>query len=224
MEKEKIAWHITTATHNSRYSQRMFDNYVKLGEPVWLSEKEELIVTETIAKIVEKDELNIIAYNICGDHMHILLVCKKSELPKIVGKIKSMSARACNIEMGRTTPSGTMETRGHAPLSHPEEAHPEEAHPEEAHPEEAHPEEAHPGSVMVPDSPISEMDNSTSKVEKSRGETQSKLWTQKFGYKEITSVKQLNNTIKYIQGNRYKHRLAKNKNLDRCISSLIHKI
>ena len=78
-EKEKKAWHITTATHNSRYSQRMFVNRVILGESVWLSEKEELIATETIARIVKKDKLNIYAYNICGDHMHILLVCKKED-------------------------------------------------------------------------------------------------------------------------------------------------
>ena len=104
-KKHKKAWHITCATHNSRYSQRMFDNYVKLGNPVWLSEKEELIVTEIIAKIAEKDELNILAYNICGDHMHILLVCEEGKLPKIMQKIKSMSARACNIAMGRTIPS-----------------------------------------------------------------------------------------------------------------------
>ena len=103
-KKEKKAWHITTATHNSRYSQRMFDNYVKLGEPVWLNEKEEIIVSETIAEIAKKDKLNIISYNICGDHMHMLLVCEEEELPKIVQKIKSMSARACNIAMGRTIP------------------------------------------------------------------------------------------------------------------------
>ncbi|MCF6333265.1 MAG: BREX-1 system adenine-specific DNA-methyltransferase PglX [Draconibacterium sp.] len=98
-KKEKKAWHITTATHNSRYSQRMFDNYVKLGEPVWLDEKDEVIITETVAEIVKKDELNVIEYNICGDHLHILLVCEENELAGIVGK-----------------------TRGHAPLSEKEEA------------------------------------------------------------------------------------------------------
>ncbi|MDA3906730.1 MAG: N-6 DNA methylase [Bacteroidales bacterium] len=120
-EKERKAWHITTATHNSRYSQRMFDNYVKLGDPVWLSEKEEEIVTETIVEIAEKDKLNIISYNICGDHMHMLLVCEEKEVPNIVGKIKSMSARACNIEMGRTmserTPGAETKTMAHASLS-----------------------------------------------------------------------------------------------------------
>jgi REP element-mobilizing transposase RayT len=104
-KKNKKAWHVTTATHNSRYSQRMFDSFVKLGEPVWLSEKEEIIVSETIVEIAEKDKLNILAYNICGDHAHILIVCEEEELPKVVQKIKSMSARACNIAMGRTIPA-----------------------------------------------------------------------------------------------------------------------
>ncbi|MCD4790534.1 MAG: N-6 DNA methylase, partial [Bacteroidales bacterium] len=106
-EKEKKAWHITTATHNSRYSQRMFDNYVKLGEAVWMSEKDEILVTKTIANIVKEDNLNIISYNICGDHMHILLVCEDEELPKIAGKIKAVSARKYNIEKGITVPATT---------------------------------------------------------------------------------------------------------------------
>ena len=103
-KKNKKAWHVTTATHYSRYSKRMFENHVKKGDPVWLSEKEEVIVTETIAEIVEKDKLNMLAYNICGDHTHFILACTEEELPKIVQKIKSMSARACNIAMGRTVP------------------------------------------------------------------------------------------------------------------------
>jgi len=111
-KKNKKAWHITTATHNSRYSQRMSDYHVQLGEPVWLTEKEEIIATKVIAEIAKKDALNILAYNICGDHMHMLLVCEEDEVPKIVGKIKSMTARACNIEMGRTIPAGTVGNTG----------------------------------------------------------------------------------------------------------------
>jgi REP element-mobilizing transposase RayT len=119
-KKKKKAWHITTATHNSRYSQRMFENHVKKGEPVWLSEKEEIIVTETISEIVEKDRLNIIAYNICGDHAHLIIACTEEELPKTIQKIKAMSARACNIAMGRTIPA--TRTGEHAPPGTPEPA------------------------------------------------------------------------------------------------------
>ncbi len=116
-KKEKIAWHITTATHNSRYSQRMFDNHVTLGEAIWIDEKDEILVTETIAGIVKEDNLNVIEYNICGDHMHILLVCEKEEVPKIMGKIKGVSGRKYNIENGVT-----VTTRGHVPLSGSETA------------------------------------------------------------------------------------------------------
>ena len=118
-KKEKKIWHVTTATHNSRYSQRMFDNHVKLGKSVWLDKEDEIIITKTIAEIVEDSKntnngaspIEIIEYNICADHMHLLLVCEAEELPTIVGKIKSMTSRARNIAKGYTT------TRGHAPLS-----------------------------------------------------------------------------------------------------------
>ncbi len=180
-EKKKKPWHITCATHNSRYSQRMFDNYVKLGEPVWLSAKEEIIVTETFAEIVAKDGLNILAYNICGDHMHFLPVCEEEELPKIVQKIKSMSARACNIAMGRTvsmsspspSPSPSSGTREHAPLS----------------------------------SGTTNWTVNDDGYESYRGTTQAHLWTQKFGCNPITSEEQLQNTIAYIRNNRRKHGL-----------------
>ncbi|GMT44628.1 MAG: hypothetical protein IEMM0006_0460 [bacterium] len=109
MKKKKRAWHVTTALHNSRYSQRMFDNHVKPGAVIRLEEKDEILITGVVADIVKEDNLNVIEYNMCGDHMHLLIVCEKEELSKIVGKIKSMTARACNIAMGRTM--------GQAPLS-----------------------------------------------------------------------------------------------------------
>ncbi|MBN1463666.1 MAG: Eco57I restriction-modification methylase domain-containing protein [Paludibacteraceae bacterium] len=95
-EKKKTAWHVTTASHNSRYSQRMFDNHVKLGEKVWFDETDEHIILQTIADITKEDKLNIPAVNICGDHLHLLLVCEEEELTRIVQKIKSKTARAKN--------------------------------------------------------------------------------------------------------------------------------
>jgi len=181
--KENKAWHVTTATHNSRYSQRMFDNYVKTGEPIWLTPEEERIVTQTIAEIVAKDGLNVLAYNICGDHMHLLLVCEEEELPKIVQKIKSMSARAANIAMGRT--------REHAPSSAQEPA---------------------PASdYSIGESDMEWVnDDGDSGGYGYRGATQAHLWTQKFGRKLITSDEQLRNTIAYIRNNRAKHGLPDN--------------
>lgn len=191
-KKEKKAWHITTATHNSRYSQRMFDNHVKRGEPVWLSE-EELIVTEKIAEIVKEDRLNILAYNICGDHMHLVLVCEKDEVPKIMQKIKSMSARTCNIAMGRTIPADTNSVTNaqyHAAAEEHAPLHEAVAHTGEHAPRQ------------------------------SRGTTQTHLWTQTSGKKEVVSEQQLSNTINYIHTNRQKHELPENKKLEKIISEI----
>jgi len=193
--KEKQAWHITTATYNSRYSQRMFDNHVKLGEAVWLDEEEEIIVTKTIADIVEKDKLNVVEYNICGDHIHLLLVCEKSEVPKILQKIKSMSARACNIAMGRTVPGGNPEN-----------------YPENRGACSSTSGEGETGGAC---SSIPEED-----APPTRGLTQTHLWTSKFGENKITSEEQLNNTINYIKTNRQKHQLPESKKLQNIISQM----
>jgi REP element-mobilizing transposase RayT len=169
----------------------MFDSFVKLGEPVWLSEKKEIIVSETIAEIAEKDELNILAYNICGDHAHILLVCEEEELPKIVQKIKSMSARACNIAMGRTIPTAMEHapSQMHTPSSGISSS----------------------GTGTREQAPLSGEPDAWQTGEhaprETRGKTQFHLWTQKFGNTPITSTEQLENTIRYIENNRIKHGL-----------------
>ena len=121
LNKKKRTFHITTATHDSRTSQRMIDYKVRLrrdngmrpyAQPIWLESKDELLITEVVAEIVKEDKLNILAYNICGDHMHILLVCKKEEVTKIIQKIKSITAKLYNRSVGKTLLS--ME---HAPLA-----------------------------------------------------------------------------------------------------------
>ena len=203
--KEKKTWHITTATHNSRYSQRMFDNHVKLGEPVWLTENEEINITETISEIIEEDKLNIPAYNICGDHLHMILVCEEDELPKIVGKIKAVSARKHNIEKGITVPETNKTlpttvataTRGHVPLS---------------------------GKDVILSIP--ELSGTREHVPLSSANSPKKknkynqLWTQKFGRKEIVTDEQLNNTLNYIRNNRKKHELPENKKLNAIIDKM----
>ncbi len=102
-EKSKTAFHITTATHDSRTSQRMVDYKVREkrdngvrpdANPIWLNAEDELLITKVIAEIVKEDQLNILAYNICGDHMHLLLVCEVDEVPKIMQKVKGRTSRA----------------------------------------------------------------------------------------------------------------------------------
>ena len=47
------------------------------------------------------------------------------------------------------------------------------------------------------------------------------FWTQKFGKTEITSEKQLQNTIEYIQNNREKHELEVNEGLELFIQRIV---
>jgi REP element-mobilizing transposase RayT/uncharacterized protein YlbG (UPF0298 family) len=177
----------------------MSDNLVKTGEPVWLSEKEEEIVTKTIAEIANEDKLNILAYNICGDHAHMLLVCEEEELPKIVQKIKSVSARACNIAMGRTTPehAGTSEHAGT----------PEHAGTSEHAPMQGVHTSYRETSEHAPTHEAVTLSGSGEHAPH-RGKTQFHLWAKKFNQKEITSNDQFDNTLAYIQNNRAKHGLG----------------
>jgi type I restriction-modification system DNA methylase subunit/REP element-mobilizing transposase RayT len=131
-EKDKNGFHITTATHDSRTSERMIKFKVRENrdngtrpeaDPVWLDKDEEILITKVVSEIVTEDQLNVMAYNICGDHMHLLLVCEKEDVPQIMQKIKSKTARAVNIHRGVTIPKEqhpdvvTEQTREHAPLS-----------------------------------------------------------------------------------------------------------
>lgn len=203
-KKNKQAFHITTALHDSRTSQRMIDHKVRLKRDLGtnpypnytkLTPEEEILITQTVAEIVAEDRLTIPAYNICGDHMHLLLVCEEDEVPRIIQKIKAKTARAVNIAKGITTPgtdaataaaadTADTATREHAPLA---------SQNKETHLSREH-------------APLA------------RGKKQNSLWTQKFGTNPITTEEQLLNTLNYIQNNRIKHELPENKELQTLIA------
>ncbi|KAA6302925.1 MAG: Modification methylase TaqI [Candidatus Ordinivivax streblomastigis] len=163
-EKDKIAFHVTTAIHDSRTSQRMIDYNVRekrfngtLPNPQIfpLDAQDELIITKTIAEIVQADNLNVLAYNICRDHLHIIIVCESEELDNIVRKLKGKSSQKLKEFLN------------------------------------------------IPKDDVF------------------KLWTQKFGYKEIINNEQLYNTIEYIETNRIKHELPDNKGLQPLVNTML---
>ncbi|MEX0997380.1 MAG: N-6 DNA methylase [Flavobacteriaceae bacterium] len=195
-EKTKKAFHITTALHDSRTSQRMIDYKVRkkrdLGTNPYpnytkLTAEEEVLITQIVAEIVKEDKLNIPAYNICGDHMHLLLVCEEEEQSRIVQKIKAKTARAVNIAKGITIPvaPATLTTREHAPLASQDKK----------------------TLLSREHAPLASKKHNS-------------LWTQKYGCNPIRSDKQLHNTINYIQNNREKHELPENKDLQSLITQL----
>lgn len=89
--KESL-WHITTPTHNSRYSQRVKDYNVVLGKPVELTLEEEVFIYEKIVEIVKEKGYKVFALNICKDHLHILLSCEEKQLPEIMQMIKGRTS------------------------------------------------------------------------------------------------------------------------------------
>ena len=120
-EKDKHAYHITTALHDSRTSKRMLDHKVRekrdggtnpLPNHEKLTAEEEVLIAEEVLGIVKEDKLKILAFNVCADHIHILLVCEEEDVPKILQKIKAKTARTVNIHKGITIPS----TKEPAPL------------------------------------------------------------------------------------------------------------
>jgi REP element-mobilizing transposase RayT len=84
-------YHVTWVTHNSRVSERMVTYQVKRGEPMLLDDALEQEVTGYIVQIVKESNLQVLAYNICRDHVHIVLVCDPDKLNKAVGKLKGES-------------------------------------------------------------------------------------------------------------------------------------
>ena len=113
-EKELHPFLVTWVTHNSRVSERMVKFGVRKGAPVLLDENAELSVTKSIYNIVHADKLRVLSYNICRDHVHIVLVCSENELTGIVRKLKSVSAREYHVAMGMTKLRG--QAKGASPL------------------------------------------------------------------------------------------------------------
>lgn len=125
-QKEKKAFHITSAIHDSRTSSRMI-KYKAREKPangtnpypnvIYFTEAHDLVITQTIADIVKEDDLRVLAYNICADHIHLLVVCDEADVPKIMQKVKGRSSRMVDIKdlsplttrvAQRTMPQGSL--------------------------------------------------------------------------------------------------------------------
>ncbi|WP_147676722.1 Eco57I restriction-modification methylase domain-containing protein [Algibacter pacificus] len=190
-EKNKKAYHITTAIHDSRTSDRMVKYKVRerrdMGtnpypNVIYFTPEDDLIITNTIANIVKEDQLNLLAYNICADHIHLLLVCHIDDIPAIMQKIKGRTSfvkgsKAQNKTFNKRLSKGLNKglNKGLKPLAEAEKE--------------------------KPNKPLWQQKYSAPK--------------------EITTTEQLYNTIKYIQNNRAKHELPEhNKDTQQLIDAM----
>ena len=101
-------FHITWATHNSRIGERMKEYNIQPGLAVILSENDEIEITKYISNVAAKDNIKILAYNICKDHLHMILLCEVSQRDSIVQKLKSTSSNRFHKAHPRLLVQGVM--------------------------------------------------------------------------------------------------------------------
>ena len=226
IEKNKFAFHITTSLHDSRTSPRMLEFKVRErrfggskpnAEVNPLSKEEEELIATTVAEIAKEDDLNIAAFNLCWDHMHILLVCEEGEISGIMQKIKAKTARAVNILRGITkvVEHGQTSYNKGACSYNKGACSLDEIEMETSRNKGA-------GSLDDTENTGSLDDRSAvHRIDTPRGEKQNSLWTQKFGCKPIVSDEQFWNTVHYIENNKVKHKLPRNPKLETIISRFV---
>lgn len=102
---QKEYFHITASLHDSRTSKRMiefsarqrrFGGQKPKAVVLPLKRSDEELIATTVEDLVNEFDLSIPAFNLCWDHMHLILYCTAEEVPVIMHKIKGRTARECN--------------------------------------------------------------------------------------------------------------------------------
>jgi REP element-mobilizing transposase RayT len=96
VKKDFHAFHIVLTTWNSRYSLRMKKHGIIKGDSIRLSLFQEIELTKIIFGIIDKIDASCIAYNICQDHVHLVLVCIPEKLIHVIKTIKRKSSYLFN--------------------------------------------------------------------------------------------------------------------------------
>ena len=95
-------YHVTWVTHNSRVSQRMIDYHIKKEMGILLDEKSEMKITEIIAGIVREKNYTVYTYNICRDHVHMLIgIAPHISVSRAVQYLKGKSSHKLLSEYAR---------------------------------------------------------------------------------------------------------------------------
>ena len=94
--KQLYGFHVILTTYNSRTSKRMQKLNISSGNSRHLNLEDEIALTKIFRDLIVKNNYKCIAYNICGDHVHLLVVCEKQNLVNIIQKLKSISSKLFN--------------------------------------------------------------------------------------------------------------------------------
>ena len=165
---DKQAFHVVLTTHNSRTSQRMSNYNVKTGTPIELNLKQAIKLTQIIGDIIKEQGYHCLAYNVCKDHVHLILVSDAIDLSKQVKRIKSVSSRLMGIPapmepvpLSENTTSEQDHLEGVTPLSEPAPTEPVPLS-ENTTSEQVHLKGVAPLSEPAPTEPVSLSENTTS--------------------------------------------------------------
>jgi REP element-mobilizing transposase RayT len=82
----------------------MIDYHVKKETGIRLDEKAEIKITEIIAGIIREKNYRVYAYNICRDHVHLLIECEDNAVGNVVRQIKGKSSQLYKDYLGKTAP------------------------------------------------------------------------------------------------------------------------
>ncbi|NOQ24190.1 MAG: N-6 DNA methylase [Bacteroidales bacterium] len=112
-QKEKKAFHVVFAIHNSRYVDATdgFTRRYNKGEGFIartypkLELQEEEIITDCIRQVAHEKSINVLAYNISEDHVHAIIVCDPEELSNSMRLLKGQSAYLYNRRVNPTVDS-----------------------------------------------------------------------------------------------------------------------
>ena len=106
-------FHCVLTTHNSRTSQRMRERGIRPGPALLLILDHEILLTQCIADVINESGFRCIAYNVCKDHVHMIIVCQHIQLTNIMQKIKSVSSKNFRRALRASRSDSSM---GHDPL------------------------------------------------------------------------------------------------------------
>ncbi|MHB8138492.1 MAG: transposase [Smithellaceae bacterium] len=94
-------YHVTWVTYSSRVSQRMIDYHAEKAAAIRLDGETEIKITEIITGIVLEKHYKVYAYNICRDHVHMLIECEDNEVSNMVRQIKGKSSQLYKAHLGK---------------------------------------------------------------------------------------------------------------------------
>ncbi|AEA44345.1 transposase [Fluviicola taffensis] len=118
---QQAYYHVTTCLHDSRTSQRMIDYNARqrrfhgtlpYPEVYYMNMDEEVLVAKEVLSLSKGLDVELVALNVCRDHMHLLVYCDYDEVPKIMHRIKGRTARVCNAHRASKGINPLDSTRG----------------------------------------------------------------------------------------------------------------